>query len=199
MLSFFGCYDTPAPYLSFAFYNPTRCNSFPVGWEQQSSLLSDLNPKSVNGSYGESSSPNKRPNMGNEALTEQSSLYPSRRRPTGTNGKDRNGVGKKIDATPLEGMIDKISGGFDKPVQTMKCRYSPLCRPLVRCQKTSKLCRKLPAEFIRKKRQEIRSLFPLVPLYIQAVFSPSCIWSRPSRRTSCTCMHYIHRTKKKDS
>lgn len=71
---------------------------------------------SVNEFYGESSGPNKSPNMGSEVPAES---FNTSSQPTSANRPKRKGqrrVGKKTEATPLARMIDEISGVFDKPV-----------------------------------------------------------------------------------
>lgn len=100
----FGCYDTPAPYQSFTSYDPTRSNSVSVGWDQQPSLVSELNSMSVNAFYAESSGPNKRPNVGGETPAEQSSI-PQQERTDRPKRKGQKRVRKKVEATPLAGMI----------------------------------------------------------------------------------------------
>lgn len=111
----FGCHNTPAPYQSFTSYDTTRSNSVSVRWEQQPSLAPELNSMSVNAFYGESSGPNKRPNMEGDILVEPFSAlsHISVDRPK---RKGQKRVGKKTEATPLAGMIDETSGAFDKPV-----------------------------------------------------------------------------------
>ena len=101
----FGCYNTPAPHQSFTSYDSTRSNSVSVGREQKPNLASELNSMSVNAFYGESSRPNKRPNVGSEHIPVNRPKRKGQRR-----------VGKKTEAIPLAGMIDEISGAFDKPV-----------------------------------------------------------------------------------
>lgn len=112
----FGYHNVPAPYQSSTPYEIIRSNSVSVGWEQQPSLASELNSMSANAFYGESSGPNKRPNMGSEIPV---GPFNTSSQPTSADRPKRKGqrrVGKKTEATPLAGMIDEISGAFDKPL-----------------------------------------------------------------------------------
>ena len=98
----FGCHNTPAPYQSFTSYDTTRSNSVSVGWEQQPSLASELNSMSVNAFYGESSGPNKEPNM-EGAIPWSHSVHLHTFQPIGLNEKDRNEWVRKRKLLPLLG------------------------------------------------------------------------------------------------
>ena len=90
----------PAPYQPFTSYDLTHSNSVSVGWDQQPSLVSELNSM---------------PNSGGETPVEQFNI-PQQEKTDRPKRKGQKPVGRKVEATPLAGMIDENSGTFDEPV-----------------------------------------------------------------------------------
>lgn len=110
----FGCHHTPAPHQSSIPYTTAHSNSVSVRCDGEPRLASEFSSMSVNAFYGESSGPNKRPYLENDSWAEQTN-NPQQERADRPKRKGQKWVGKKAEATPLAGLIDEISGAFEKP------------------------------------------------------------------------------------
>lgn len=109
----FGCHHTPVPYQSSIPYATARSNSVSVWWDEEPRFASEFSSMSVNAFYGEISGPNKRPYLENDSWAEQTN-NPQQEKADRPKPKGQKKVGKKAEATPLAGLIDEISGAFEK-------------------------------------------------------------------------------------